>query len=263
MSKGVVTAIIIIVFILLIGGGWLLLSGNHNQAGQYSSMNNPSNGASANGTIYMSFKDAAVNMGNVSAVDMTVDKIYVHSESQGWVTVSTNPQTFSLLNLKASGAAQLMATATVAADTYDQAWFHISGATVTETGKTAKAAALPSGDFKMAGTLKVTGGTSSVATFDVLADQSLHKTSKSEFVFAPVVNFESRENAMVGVNSYNILTITGGTVDSNTSAGMDSNGEVKANFKLDANVNLQINGGVINVLGAAGTTTGVSGSAGY
>lgn len=251
MNKGLLTGIIAVAVVVIIGGVWWIMSANNQAVAPITTQNNGTqNTSAAKGTLYMSFTDAAVNMGNISKVDMTVDKIYMHSQSQGWVTVSTNPQTFSLLALKASNSTQLMATAGLSVDTYDQAWFHISNVMVTETGKAAKQATLPSGDFKMQATVKVMENASSTATFDVLADKSLFKTSAGEFVFAPVVNFEGRENATATVGANSMVSISGGTVDSTTSAGMDINGEVKANFKLDLNSNLQINGGVISVKGA-------------
>ncbi len=257
MNKGLITGLIIGAGILLIGViAWMVMANNS----QLSQSNNNQNGVANNqpatkGTLYVSFTDAAANMGNVTAVDMSVDKIYVHSQSQGWVMVPASAKTFNLLELKADAKAELMVKADVPVDTYDQVWFHVSGVKVTETGKAAVSATMPSGDFKMQGVVKVLANANSAVTLDVLADQSLHKTSKGEFIFAPVVTFEGKENTTVTVDSENMVTTAGGTVDSNTSAGMDISGEVKANFKLDATSVLQINGGVINIKSTTGITT--------
>ena len=247
-NKGLIIGIIVVVVAALIGGWWWMMSGaNTGQISNNTNQTGTQNTNNAEGTLYVNFTDAAVNMGNVSTVNMTVDKVYVHSQTQGWVTVSTTPQTFSLLALKAAGKTAVMAKTNVKADTYDQVWFHMTAVAITETGKTAKQATLPSADFKMAGAVKVVNGASSTATLDVLADQSIYKTDKGEFIFAPVVEFEGRQSATVNVDADNMATITNGMVNSNTTAGMDINGEVKANFKLDLNSKIEINGGVISV----------------
>ena len=245
MNKSLIIILVAVAVIILAGAGWMMY--NNNQVNQNTPTNTTNNNQNqTEGTLYFSFKDAAADMGSISAINMTVDKVYVHSQSQGWVTLSTNPQTFSLLALKASGNTALMAKANLKADTYDQMWFHVSSVMVTETGKTAKQATMPSADFKMLGSVKVVAGSNSMATLDVLADQSLHKTDKGEFIFAPVVEFEGRSNASVTVDTNNMVTAANGTVDSTTSAGMDINGEVKTNFKLNINSALQINAGVVN-----------------
>ena len=251
MNKGIVIGVAVVVVAVIVGGVWWLAAVN-SPAGQNAKNN------LTTGTIYASFTDAAANMGNVTAVDMTVDKFYLHSQTQGWVTVSSSPQTFSLLALNASNQSQLMGQANVPVDTYDQVWFHASGVVITETGKAPVNAVLPSGDFKMVGIVKVNKGGVSTVNLDVFADQSLHKTDKGVYVFAPVVNFESRENPTVAVNANNIITIADGLVDSNTSAGMDIDGQVKSDFKLSNSSVLQINNGVINIKGAASTNTNVN-----
>ena len=256
MNKGLIIGIVVVVVLI---AAWFLYTNMYpNSVSDQYNQNNNTTGTQngSQGTVYISVKDAAINMQSVSAVNMTVDKVYMHSQSQGWVTVSQAPQTFSLLALKASGSSALAAKMDVAADTYDQVWFHVSNIMLTESGKV-KTATMPSNDFKMNGTVKVVANTNSVATFDVLADQSLHETSKGEIIFTPVVNFKSQSGAIVTVDVNNMVTVTNGNVDSNAAAGMDIDGTVKDNFKLDANTKLQINGGVINLMGSSTTNVNV------
>jgi len=237
-----------IVAVLLVGGLWVL-----SNTELFSGTENPSqnNGTilqnnKEKGTLVLSITDAAVDMGTISAVSMTIDKVYVHSKAQGWVTVLKAPQSFSLLTLKSSGRAALLAKIDIAADTYDQAWLHISNVTITEAGKV-KEALLPSNDFKMEGSIKVENNTNSIAKFDILADQSIHKTSKGEFVFAPVIKFESRINATISFDSNNFVTISDGNLVSSTTAGMNVDGQVKTNFQLDPKKELEIKNGVIEI----------------
>ena len=187
-------------------------------------------------------------MGAVSAIDMTVDKVEMHSEAQGWVTVSETTKTFDLLELKSKSRAELLAKADVTADTYKQVRFHVKSIIVTESGQK-REAKIPSNEFRMNGVVKVVGNADTSAKFDVLADQSLHKTGNGEYIFAPVVKFESRSSATINVAADDTVTVMGGSTDENSKAGMDINGEVKVNFQLNLNSNLEIVGGVIKVKG--------------
>lgn len=247
MEKGVIIGIGIAAAVIVILGAWWWYTSSQAPAIYTVNQNENNNNQSVDsGTVYLSVTDAAVNMGSVSKVTMTVDKSYVHSQAQGWVQVSSNSQTFSLLELKSKNQAQLLGRADLAADTYDQIWFHVTAVKITESGKE-KTATLPSNDVKISAIIKVMPNANTVATIDVLADQSLYKTDKGEFVFAPSIKLETRNSADVTVDGSNMVTVAGGTVDSNIEAGMDVNGEVKVNFHLDLSTTLKMAEGVITI----------------
>ncbi len=255
MNKTLTIGIIAIVALIIGIVGFWMLSQNMLKLSpdQYAFMQN-NGGKNANadqGTVVIAITDTAANMGNVSAINMTVDKVYLHSESQGWVSVSSNSQTFELLDLKAKKSLALVVKTNVKADTYDQVWLHVVKVMVTTSG-TVKEAKLPSNDFKIKGIVKVIANANANATasMDVIADESLHKTLKGELVFAPVIKFESQSNATVNVTADNMVTIVSGNVDSSKSAGMDVTGEVRDNFKLDAKAIIEINAGVIQIQGS-------------
>ena len=254
MNKTLTIGIIAIAVLLAGIVGFWMMSQNMLKLnpGQYT-FSNTGNNKTDQGTVVVAITDAAANMGNVSAVNVTVDKVYLHSESQGWVLVSSNEQTFELLDLKAKKSLALVAKTNVKADTYDQVWLHISKVMVTESG-TAKEAKLPSNDVRISGIVKVAANATASATMDVIADESLHKTANGKFVFAPVIKFESRSQATVNVTADNVVTIVNGNVDSSKSAGMDVTGEVKDNFKLDAKAVIEINAGAVQIKGSSTDT---------
>lgn len=246
MNNTLITVLVILVLgAVLLGAWWLWNNPAQTQ--------NQSSQTGAQGTLYLTITDAAANMAAISAVNMTIDKVYLHSATQGWVTVSSTPQTFNLLALKESGRPVLLVKANVTADTYDQVWLHVSSVNVTESGR-AKSAALPSNEVKMNTTVKVPANANASAAIDFIASDSLHKTAKQELIFAPVVKVESRSNANVIVAADNAVYISGGSVDTNITLGMDVSGEMKDNFKVDSNAVLQLNNGVINIQSSAGTS---------
>ncbi|MDO8510388.1 MAG: DUF4382 domain-containing protein [bacterium] len=247
MNKNAIIGIVTLV--VIIGAILFYRSGSYNNP-ENKNGGTSDNGAetSTKGTIFFSVTDAAANMGAISSIMMTVDKVEMRSEAKGWVTISESPKTFDLLELKSKSKTELLAKADVAADTYNQVRLHISKIVVTESGQ-AKEAKIPSNELKLNSEIKVTSGTESSAKFDVMASESLHKTGKGEFIFAPVVKFESRSDANVEVGSDNSVTISGGDADDSVTVGMDINGEVKENFRLDINANLELDGGIIKLDG--------------
>ena len=89
--------------------------------------------------------------------------------------------------------------------------------------------------------LKINNGADSHFKIDFMADKSLHATSDGKFVFAPVVQVESRSNAQINVGSDDMVQVSGGTVDTNTTIGVDLSGSSRVNYQLQTDSSLKIN----------------------
>jgi hypothetical protein len=198
------------------------------------------------GRVVFTMADAAADMGAVSSVKVTVDKVSVHSESKGWVDVSTVPKTYDLMELKASQENEVLADTQLDPGTYQQMRLHISKVVVTDSSGDHEAK-LPSGELKIAGGLEVESNSTSTATFDFIADESLHVTGNGQYVMAPVIQVETRSDADVEVESDGHVQISGGRVKTNTKVGMDIKGNVGAGLGIPANANLTIDGGIVVV----------------
>ena len=196
------------------------------------------------GRVVFTMADAAADMGAVSSVMVTVDSVSVHSASRGWVTVSSTPRTYDLLELKASGQQALLADAQLDEGDYQQMRLQISKVVVTDANGTHEAK-LPSGELKVAGGFSVDSNSTSTATFDFVADESLHVTGNGQYILAPVVQVETREDAEATVESNSRVRISGGTVRTNARVGMDINGNVGVGVRIPANANLSIVGGAV------------------
>ncbi|MEX1027120.1 MAG: DUF4382 domain-containing protein [Candidatus Paceibacterota bacterium] len=201
------------------------------------------------GTVYFSVTDVAADMGNVSEVTMTTDRVELHSATEGWVTASTNSERFDLLALNASGENKLWAQANVAEGAYDQVRVTIDRIEVTTDDGETTEARLPSNQVTIDGAVSVNATATTSVLFDVKANQSLHLAADSSFVFAPVVEMESRSGAEVTVDANSgIVAISGGTIDANVTVGVDLAGESRVNFTLDADQAIEINtNGGINI----------------
>src|SRR3989338_2323557 len=216
--------------------------------------------SSATGRVVFAAEDAAADMGSVSSIMMTVDSVRVHSEAQGLTTVSSSARTYDLLDLKASGNAALLADANIAAGTYDQMRLDISSIVVTDVNGTHQAK-LPSNEFKVVGDLVLHANSTSTATFDFIADQSLHVTGNGQYIFAPVVQIETRSNTNVQVASNTDVRINGGSVNTNIRVGMDTSGNVGVGLGIPANANVSIGAGGGIVIGSGAlVNVGSSGS---
>ncbi|MBI2658130.1 DUF4382 domain-containing protein [Candidatus Woesearchaeota archaeon] len=202
--------------------------------------------AKAKGNAIFAITDAAANMGSVTSVKVTVDKLAVHSDAQGWVNISISPQTFDLLELNAKSTNELIADVSLEPGTYNQLRLDISKVMVTDASGEQEAK-LPSNELKIFGTLVVGANSTSTATFDFIANESLHVTGNGKYVMAPVVKLETKENANVSVKSDNTVEIKGGNLKTSVRVGMDENGNVGVGRKISSDSEVSIESNKIKV----------------
>jgi hypothetical protein len=192
-----------------------------------------------NGRVVFTVADKAAEMGSVSSVKVTIDSVAVQSATQGWIDVSSTEKTFDLLALKASGKQALLADVNLSNGTYNQVRLSISKVVVTDdTGE--HDARLPSGDLKIVGAFDAKGNSTSVVAFDFIADESLHVTGNGEYILAPVVHLQTRNDAEVKINSENDVEVKNGNLKADIKVGMDENGTVGENARIPADVNVSI-----------------------
>ncbi len=204
----------------------------------------------AQGGLVIGITDAAADLDTIAKINMTIDKVEVHSsETDGWVTLSSTPQTFDLLELRDAGEIVLLARADLEEKTFDQVRLNVSKVEIVDAEGT-KEAKLPSGELKIDTELNVQSGGTATAVFDFQADQSIHVTGSGRYIFAPVIKVESREAAEATVGADKKVEISGGTVKTDVEVGMDAQGNVGVGVKIPANAALNIGlDGEINVLG--------------
>ena len=194
----------------------------------------------AMGQLYIGVTDATADISNVTDIDMEVEKVEIYSQAEGWMTVSSNSKTYSLLELKASGKTELYASEEVEARIYDRIRVTLGDVNVrTKTNGTIEAAK-PNSQMVINGRMNVKAGESTHVKLDFLADKSLHMTSDNKYVFAPFVSTESRSSAVVSVSSENVVTVAGGIVDSTLNVGMDLSGTSRTNFQLTTDNTLKV-----------------------
>ncbi|MES3031733.1 MAG: DUF4382 domain-containing protein [Patescibacteria group bacterium] len=238
----------IIILILVVLGGVYLLTSNPSSAPVTSDNTNQNTGA--RGRVVFSVTDAAANMSAISEINMKVSSVAVHSATSGWMTVSTTPKTYSLLELNAESKSELLADADIKAGTYDQVRLMVDSVTIKTTAGATKTAKLPSGELKINTNLVVNADETASLNFDFLADKSLHITGNGSYIFAPVVKTETKSDANVSVDANSVVTVTGGRLDDTKTIGMDIDGSVKLNFQIDAKKKLNLDSnGVIKIEG--------------
>lgn len=193
--------------------------------------------ASAQGKVVVGITDATSNIEGVSSVLITVNKVEIHSAGSGWTTVSNETKQYDLLVLKQSGAVSLLANANIDVGTYDQIRLMISKVIVVKNG-VEQEAKLPSGELKIVGNIVVNADKTSSIVFDFIADKSLHITGNGKFIFAPVIKVNKRSDVTVELKSNDEVDIKDGEEENDENVGMDSKGEVKRDFELKGNLNI-------------------------
>lgn len=239
-SVGVVTTIIVLVIIAVV---------------VYFAVSNNGASASNSGRVVFAITDAAANMGSVSSVQVTVDKVEAHSASSGWVTLSSDSKTYDLLQLKQSGQLAVLADTNVEQGSYDQVRLDVSKVVVVDSSGSHEAK-LPSSELKIMTNMDVNANSTATATFDFIADESLHVTGNGKYILAPVVDVETRENANVTQKSNARVEVNGGSVVSHEKVGMDINGNVGVGLKINSGAALDLNNnGVIVILGGSNSNS--------
>ena len=197
------------------------------------------------GRVVFTITDAAADMGAVTSVKIKVDSVKVHSETEGWVDVTTTPQEYDLLKLKAEGTQALLADAELKDGEYNQLRLDISNVVVVDD-KGEHEAKLPSGELKINGELTVKSNTTSTAVFDFILDESLHITGNGQYILAPVIQLETREDAEVEIKSDNKVEVKAGKVKTNVKVGTDEKGNVGIGLGIakDAKLDIDALGGL-------------------
>lgn len=211
------------------------------------------------GRAVFAVTDAAADMGAVSSVQVTIDRVQVHSETQGWVTVTDESQTYDLLDLKATGEQRLLADVNLSNGTYQQVRLDISSVVVEDDEGTHQAE-LPSGTLRFNAQVDVNSGAAASTLFDFQADQSLHVTGDGSYVMAPVIQVQTRSNAQVSIDADTGVQIQAGNVQTDVTIGMDSQGNVGVNARIPADANLSVGADGRVTVGGDGASAG--GSAG-
>src|SRR3989344_5793261 len=78
------------------------------------------------GRAVFSIKDTADDLDGISSLYITINRLALHSPLFGWVTISTMPKQYDLLELKRTGSARLLADVTIPSGSYDQIRLDIS-----------------------------------------------------------------------------------------------------------------------------------------
>ena len=198
------------------------------------------------GTAVFVIKDAGVSLDTIASITITVKEVSI-SGPKGWKVISKTLKQYDLLKLYASGAAELLAEANLEAGTYNQIRLMVDTVIVTPKNGVAKEAKLPSGELKIIGPLVVEKGKASGITLDFVAAKSLHTTGKGEYIFAPVIQTETKTSVFVQ-RIGNKLEFIGGEQKFTATLGMDEGGGLKVGFELDKGAVLELVGNVIKIV---------------
>ena len=269
MNKKVIG--IIIATVVVVGGAYLLMQSPKTNTNTQSPTNtntnsqNPVSGtvttttttttSNATGRVVFAISDATLDMSTISQINMTVSSIEIYNQANGWVTVSGTPQTYNLLDLNAKNQSKIFSDFQAPVGTYDQMRLTVDKIVVVTKAGVTQEAKLPSGVLKINTTLVVKNGGTSSVNFDFLADKSLHMTGNGGYIFAPVVKTQTKSDVNATVNGDNTVKVDGGHVDTDATAGMDINGDVKANFQLNATDKFDVINGVIQIHGTQNNNT--------
>src|SRR3989338_3042411 len=177
------------------------------------------------GTVYFGMADKAADMGNVASVKVTIGSVEIMDKNSNWINVLKEITEFDLLELKESGATELLGNIDLEQGIYGQVRLAISKVVVTDL-EGGHEAILPSGTLKINTMLKVNKDSNSLVVFDFIADRSLHVTGNGTYILAPVIQVKTTENTEIMVNEGNKIEAKGGKATEDKEVGMDIEGNM-------------------------------------
>ena len=245
--KNALLTIVVVVLIAIIAAGIITVMKDSNGSSESYDNNE------VRGELYFTVTDDTADIQSVNEISLQIKKIEIHNETRGWVTASSGSKSYDLLSLKANGQTKIYSAGRVMAGTYDRARITLGNVIVDHKTKGKVEAVLPSNEIVFNTKINVKANSSSNVTLDFLADKSLHSSAEGKYVFAAVVNAESRSDTNVEVKSNDEVIVSGGSIDSKVSVGVDLTGQTKINFQLDSSAGLKVEesllGGVKFMLG--------------
>ncbi len=189
--------------------------------------------ANHSGSLYVSVTDASSSINNVKDINMSVEKVEIHSKEKGWMTVAMLDRVYPLLSLKQTGVISLYAwKGNIDSGYYDKARVTLGNVMVRTKTNTSLNAALPSKDIEIDIAIRIKDNESSNLKLDFLADKSLHLTSDGKYIFTPVIKANTRGNVETSLVAEDQINISGGTAIAQANVGIDMDGKSRSNFQL-------------------------------
>ncbi len=196
--------------------------------------------------------------------------IEVHSVNGQWVTLTSEPMSFDLL--QSTGTPQLMVFKDVPPGRYDKIRVDMESFQIKKKDGTVITAYLPNKELIINANIVVEKKGSSVAQLNLDLAKSLHLTTEKELVFAPVIDVETKKNVAIELpnqqnqkqgtalsiakdskittaafstatakaNNIRAIKVKGGTLVEKKRVGMDLDGKMKKDFSLDRSKQLSI-----------------------
>ncbi len=197
------------------------------------------------GSIIFTITDEAADMESINEIKVTTNSIRIHSESEGWITLSNQEKTYSLLELNSTSTNKLLASSEIDAGSYNIFRIDVKEVIVNDSSGEHEAK-LPSGKWQINYHINVSEEANTTVMLDIQSGLSLHVTGNNKYIFAPVIHVESKENTTVSIDSENNVVVTGGFANFDATVGMNVNGEIGSDLNIspDANLSLDSEGSI-------------------
>jgi len=173
------------------------------------------------GTLLMKIKDK-MDLTNVTAIDITIDKVEVHkagtedetesnetfetndTSSAGWETIVDETKTYNLIDLIDSPG-EVMGEKTLSAGKYTQIRLHVSKTELTKDNETYDVK-VPSNRFYWIKPFNIEAGKITTLTLDFDAAESLKETGSNKYILKPVVKIISEVSTTTTTTSTTTTT---------------------------------------------------------
>ncbi len=213
------------------------------------------------GRAVFTIKDAPVRLSDVNEVWVTVSKVEVQSAQQGWITVSSGPHRYDLLQLHADADQGILADVALPPGTYQQVRLTISDVEVIDA-QGSHDAVRSSDSISFSAPFTVDANRATVVQFDMDLADSLRLATGGQYVLLPVIRVTAFEGASVHVLTSDFVVVSGGTQHDVVVVGTDERGQVVAGTGLPIDLVVRVEPGTNTIVVVNGSDSGAQGSGG-
>lgn len=202
------------------------------------------------GTVTFAIKDKAESLDNFQYILLQLKGVSVHHAGGQWIAMKSTPPLFDLLKLyRSEKESAFLTELNLDAGIYDQIRFDLGTIMLVTKDGMSHEAKIPSKEIKFNSRLIVEKEGKSSVTIDIISAKSIHLTGRGEYIFAPVINLETRSKLdQTQIFPTGMVTIIGGKTDTTIDVGMDENGDMKKDFFFDSSTTFEIIGNIFHVV---------------
>lgn len=201
------------------------------------------------GTIVFSVSDQSTNAGNLNNIIFSISSLYVHSKTNGWVSIPASSHIYDLIQLRKTGNISFFSNTSISSGDFDMIKFNIGSMKIYDAnGK--HDVIIPSALYQSNFDFTIQPNKVASINLGFMGTDSVHMTGDGRYVLTPIINIDAKSDSSISIDLEKNLKIIG-TTTSSEKVGMGPDGTVGTDLIIAPGVQISI--GANNLLTVTGS----------